>query len=41
MEHQWSDDEKEKLSDYVIQNEYLDVAKEEAKKILTFLKNKG
>ena len=41
MEHQWSDDEKEKLSDYVIQNEYLDVAKEEAKKILTLLKNKG
>ena len=41
MEHQWSDDETEKLSDYVIQNEYLDVAKEEAKKILTLLKNKG
>ena len=41
MEHQWSDDEKEKLSDYVIQNEYLDVEKEEAKKILTLLKNKG
>ena len=41
MEHQWLDDEKEKLSDYVIQNEYLDVAKEEAKKILKLLKNKG
>ena len=36
---QWSDDKKKVLSDYLIQNEYLEIALDQAKKILNSLLN--
>ena len=39
MKHQWSDAKKVELSDYVIQNEYLEAAIEQAKQILSMLKS--
>ena len=39
MKHQWSDVKKVELSDYVIQNEYLEAAIEQAKQILSMLKS--
>jgi dephospho-CoA kinase len=37
MKHQWSDNKKKLLSDYVIQNEYLEVGINEAKRIMKIL----
>ena len=36
---QWSDDKKKVLSDYLIQNEHLEIALDQAKKILNYLLN--
>ena len=39
IKFQWSDDKKKVLSDYLIQNEYLEIALDQAKKILNSLLN--
>ena len=38
MQHQWSDQKKRELADYIIENEYIDEAYQQAEKIKTSLK---